>query len=73
MPSIDVMEPSGIAPSFRGEPGQESPDAIGGWDADSAFEYRQFALRSELQEFAMLYGWHAVEQEIHAVKNGEVE
>ena len=46
MPSADRSD--GLAPAaFRGEPGEASPDAAGGWSADDAREYREYRLRAE--------------------------
>lgn len=48
------------SPAFRGEPGDTSPDAIGGWDAEASREYREYRLQQEVVEFADLYGWAAL-------------
>jgi len=58
-----MSEPIEIAitsPAFRGEPGETSPEAVGGWDAEASREYREFACQREMREFADLYGWHAL-------------
>jgi hypothetical protein len=55
-----------VASPFRGEPGEPSPDAVGGWPADQVREYSEYALRTELLMFVRLYGWEAA----HAVVAG---
>ena len=39
------------------EPETECAPAICAWDAEQCREYREFALRQEITEFANLYGW----------------
>lgn len=53
---MPVASDSSIPSPFRGEPGEPSPDAIGGWSADDMREYSEYALRSEIQMFVKLYG-----------------
>lgn len=58
---------------FRGEPGEPSEDAIGGWSAEDARSYRDFAIQRELREYADLYGWDAVAEQVSAAVRGEVQ
>ena len=53
-----------IPASFQGEPGDPSPDAIGGWSADDAREYADWKLAEEIRQHAELYGWKATEATI---------
>jgi len=55
MPNL-MMDAVSQAPTWRGEPGQESPDAVGGWSADDSREYLEHSLREELKTFLDLYG-----------------
>lgn len=36
---------------------EEAPTPVCAWDADQCREYREYALRREFEEFAILYGW----------------
>ena len=66
-PATDCLS----SPAFRGEPGDTSPDAIGGWDAEASREYREYRLRQEAAEFADLYGWAALLDVLGQVRSAE--
>ncbi len=55
-----------VPASFHGEPGDPSPDAIGGWSAVEAREYADWKLAEEIRQHAELYGWAATEATILA-------
>jgi len=42
---------------FRGEPGEPSPDAEGGWDAEAVRGYEEHILGTALDHFKELYGF----------------
>lgn len=50
--------------AFRGEPGEQSPDAVGGWSADDAQGYFDFQLQSAIEQHAAVYGWAETERVI---------
>lgn len=56
------------SPQFRGDPGETSPDAAGGWSADNAREYREWSLREEVKQFAAIYGWDAADKQVRAAQ-----
>lgn len=61
MPMSDALDTALASPAFRGEPGETSPDAVGGWDANDAREYREYVVQKEMREFAEIYGWRALQ------------
>jgi hypothetical protein len=72
MPNL-MTDTIGQAPTWRGEPGQESPDAVGGWSADDSREYLEHSLREELQTFLDLYGRFALTTIVADVVGGGVD
>jgi hypothetical protein len=58
--------PSNLA--FRGEPGEVSPDAAGGWSAGEAREYLEWSLREHIRQFAAIHGWEAADQQTRQAK-----
>lgn len=67
--------------SMRGEDGIieseiEIPHTAGdsaiGWSADECREYMEWSFRNDIQRFATLYGWDAVDSMIETARQGQV-
>jgi len=60
MPGADGV----TSASFRGEPGEPSPDAVGGWPASDVQEYLDWHLMQTVREHTALYGAEATRQAV---------
>lgn len=48
----------------------EQTEPAGGWDAEQARGYLDFAIREEISRYVQLYGWDALDEQVETVRDG---